>query len=210
MTDTAPPLPTDLRNTLEEMRASVAAEGARKGLTGALQEAILKLLEVIIKLLMDFRAGKFASLAAVAEAAPRSVELCATDAGSEGNDVSATVRRSPARTVTAEDTENRRGVTLFSPSSPLEQAGDERGGADDGELVGGLQAERTILCAPSRSKIFTAESAERRRGIPTASASRDRWRNTPGFRRDLPPCKRISKNRRTGASDTRDQIVTIS
>jgi len=61
MTEPAPA--TDLKKTLEEMRASVAATGAGKGLYGAIQRAILGLLEALLGLLESFRAGRLAAVA---------------------------------------------------------------------------------------------------------------------------------------------------
>ena len=57
----AAPTHTDLKSTLEEMRASVDGEGTQKGLAGMVQNAFLKLLEVLMAMLMDFRAGQTGS-----------------------------------------------------------------------------------------------------------------------------------------------------
>ncbi len=65
----APPTQTDLKSTLEEMRASVTAEGTRGGIKGAIQTAFLGLLSVLLAILEDFRAGRLAPIAPVAEPA---------------------------------------------------------------------------------------------------------------------------------------------
>ena len=84
MDETAAPFPADrFATAFDGMREAVAAEGTRKGLAGALQAAILRLLEAILALLVELRAGTLAAVA-VSEAAPGAAEprsACADRAG---------------------------------------------------------------------------------------------------------------------------------
>ena len=66
---TAVPAATDLKSTLEEMRASVGAEAERNRLAGAVAAAFLRLLEMLVTLLADFRAGTLAAVIPSADAA---------------------------------------------------------------------------------------------------------------------------------------------
>jgi hypothetical protein len=62
-TETAPSLADHRTITLEGMRAEMAAQGARKGPAGVLAKAILRLLEALVALLAEFKAGRLAGAA---------------------------------------------------------------------------------------------------------------------------------------------------
>src|SRR5215472_8237515 len=70
-----PSAPTDLKTALEEMRASVAARRTRTRVGEAIQEAILGLLNTLMAILEDLRAGRLAPVAPVAEAAGKGLLL---------------------------------------------------------------------------------------------------------------------------------------
>ena len=79
----------------------VAAHGARKGLAGVMQEAILALVSLLMTLLEDFRAGRLAPLAVAAANGAGGVHVRADRAdctGEESGPVDAVANASPSRT----------------------------------------------------------------------------------------------------------------
>jgi hypothetical protein len=74
MTTATPSLTDRFASPLEGMRASVAAEGRRRGPAAALAAAILSFFECLLALLREFEAGTL-----VAHNAPRSGEPAATE-----------------------------------------------------------------------------------------------------------------------------------
>jgi len=63
MTHTLPIPPNSCSDTLEDLRAAVAGRGAKNALDRTIQAAFLKLIEVLLRLLADFQAGKLAPVA---------------------------------------------------------------------------------------------------------------------------------------------------
>ncbi len=62
------------RDPLAELRAAVAAETRRKGLAGAVQVAILRMVEALMAVFLAWREGAFAGVAPAAAIVPRAAE----------------------------------------------------------------------------------------------------------------------------------------
>lgn len=70
MTETAPSPADRFTVALDGMRETIALEGTKKGLAGGLLAAILRLLDELLALLMQFKAGTLVAAAAELRAAP--------------------------------------------------------------------------------------------------------------------------------------------
>jgi hypothetical protein len=116
MNATAPHNPADrFAITFEEMRATMAAEEKRKGLAGALQRAILGLLNAILALLADLRDGRLAAgplAAGPLAAAPPACAAGATRAGPAGEGLCGTGAASGER-----DRDFRAAVATVPPAA---------------------------------------------------------------------------------------------
>ena len=77
-TDSAPSLADRCTVTLEGMRAEMAAQGTRKGPAQVLARAVLRLLEALVALLAEFKAGTLGAATPGGGAACAAAPDCAT------------------------------------------------------------------------------------------------------------------------------------
>ena len=199
MTDTAPPVPTDLKTTLDEMRASAAVA---KGLSGTIHRAILRVFDALVMLLAELRARRDAE-APVAEDV-RSVEIETGPAPTPhpapqgGRKTRCTTRASTARSADSGDLSAVDADSAFACPSPsrigphsCQQKWEPVAGPFHRIRSGGKPASegRWIACGT----VFLA-MAECARHAPGFSALRGS----------------DSKNGVLGAARARDLFVTIS
>jgi hypothetical protein len=142
-------LPDRFAISFEEIRAKMAAEGKKKGLAGALQAAILRLLNAIVALLADLRAGRLAA-AAPASAAnapcaePAAEGLCGTAAanGERYRDYRAAVTTvPPAAPGDAGADRGAAAVGVKNPAAALSDAGSA--GTIEGAVATTAETEST-------------------------------------------------------------------
>jgi hypothetical protein len=227
---------TDLKDTLEEMRASVAAHGARKGLRGAIQEAILGFLEVLLALLADFRAGRLAPTAPVAEDRACGGAVSVASANFRGEDTPPPIPRgqacglaglSRAADQRASGADGAAAYPLFSVSAgshcavrgggPIKGRGIQGEPADCGGFAGsGDEAKGEETPAPGKPTLLRAAPRPRRFDI-VACARSAAFAAVVGYARHSPCTPSLrgaveradSKNGVFGRRDSADAIVPV-
>ena len=195
MTNAAAAPSTDLKDTLEEMRASVAA---RKGLAGAMEKAILGLLELLLALLADFRAGK------LTPPAPASGD--ADGAGDGGEAVPATANQEGKLSDRGSRSRSVRHAAASRPGNGCANSAALAVVAGDAGRAPRFPALRTrtrrfgiVRCENSAALAAVAGYARHSPGCPTLRV---------GMQDGVEPAD--SKNQVLGPSGMADSVVAIS
>lgn len=145
MTGTAPSPADRFSSTLEGMRAAIAAEGTRNGLTGRLLAAILGLLDTLMALLADLRASRLAAAASGPNAPRAAGAACAASADATAAWEPAAAELRPSPTGRRAD---REGRPLHAGSSAHLS---RDGGTNCGEAAGGTPVASALAdprCLP--------------------------------------------------------------
>ena len=186
---------TDLKDTLEAMRASVAA---RKGLAGAIEKAILGLLELLLALLADFRAGK------LTPPAPASGD--ADGAGDGGEAVPATANQEGKLSDRGSRSRSVRHAVASRPGNGCANSAALAVVAGDAGRAPRFPALRTrtrrfgiVRCENSAALAAVAGYARHSPGCPTLRV---------GMQDGVEPAD--SKNQVLGPSGMADSVVAIS
>ena len=173
--------PDHLKDTLEEMRASAAARGSRKGLARAIEKAMLRLLELLLALLADFRAGRLT---------PRRRRLAGTRRAARAARSVWLLTPQPPSPARGGGSRANRTAAADSPDCAVERAKGRtaRAMAERLWLRGRIRRWNRATAAPVRDP-----PAGRARPVPEMVARIPRlwlwWRETRGVRRALPPGK---------------------
>jgi hypothetical protein len=112
----------------KEMRATMAAEETRKGLAGALQAAILRLLNAIVALLADLRAGRLAAEAPASAPCAASATCAVSAEAAAAHEPAPEGLRGTGAANGERHREYRAAVTTVPPAAPGD-AGADRGAA---------------------------------------------------------------------------------